>query len=132
MIKLCAYLLFLISNSACCQTQIAPDSVVLIAEVMPEFDHGEGDNQREKLSSFIFSNLIIPQGLECMGSVYVEFIVEKDGSLSNISVLSGLPCEGYNEAVLAVVKSMPKWRPGLVNANTVRVKITIPIKVLKI
>ena len=60
------------------------------------------------------------------GRVVLQFIVEKDGSLSQIEVVRNVDPDLDKEAV-RVVKSMPKWIPGKQNGETVRVKFTLPI-----
>lgn len=61
------------------------------------------------------------------GKVYVEFIVEKDGSITNIILLRGIG-GGCDEEAIRVVKMMPKWDSGLQNGRSVRVKFTLPVK----
>ncbi|MDB5110244.1 MAG: hypothetical protein JWR67_1358, partial [Mucilaginibacter sp.] len=60
------------------------------------------------------------------GRVYVQFIVEKDGSLSGVKVVRG-PGHGLNEAAARAVKSSPKWIPGTQHGKAVRVQYTVPI-----
>ncbi|HAD14020.1 MAG TPA: hypothetical protein DCF33_16470 [Saprospirales bacterium] len=61
------------------------------------------------------------------GQVYVRFIVEKDGTLSNHLVLRDLG-GGCGEEALRLVKSMPKWKPGRHQGQAVRVTYTVPVK----
>jgi protein TonB len=58
--------------------------------------------------------------------VFIGFIVEPDGSLSDFKVLRGIGY-GCDEEALRVAKSMPKWKPGMQNGETVRVSYLIPI-----
>ena len=61
------------------------------------------------------------------GTVMVEFVVEKDGSVSNVkTVLSVYPV--LDEEAMRVVRELPKWTPGEVNGNKVRVYYNIPIR----
>ncbi len=60
------------------------------------------------------------------GKVFVTFIVEKDGSVSNARVVQGID-KDLNEEAVRVVSSMPKWTPGQVNGEFVRVQFTIPV-----
>ena len=60
------------------------------------------------------------------GRVYVTFIVEKDGSITNVEILRSADPVLDAEA-LRVVKSMPKWEPGKQRNMAVRVKFTLPI-----
>ena len=60
------------------------------------------------------------------GKVFMQFVVEKDGSLNDIKVISG-PGSGTNEEALRVLKSSPKWNPSLVKGKPVRVMFHLPI-----
>lgn len=60
------------------------------------------------------------------GTVYVQFVVEKDGSISDVKVLRGIG-GGCDEEAVRVVKSMPKWKPGKQRGQPVRVYYTLPI-----
>jgi protein TonB len=56
----------------------------------------------------------------------LSFIVEKDGSLSDIKVLRGIG-GGLDEEAVRVLKSSPNWKPGIMNGRPVRVAYTMPI-----
>jgi protein TonB len=71
-----------------------------------------------------YSELAIKTNIE--GTVYVEFVVEKDGSISDVKVLRGIG-GGCDEEAVRVVKSMPKWKPGKQRGQPVRVYYTLPI-----
>ncbi len=60
------------------------------------------------------------------GRVYVQFIVEPDGSLSNIKAVHG-PGHGSSEEAIRVLSMSPKWNPGMQNGKAVRVAYTVPI-----
>lgn len=60
------------------------------------------------------------------GRVVVEFIVEKDGSLSDVKVKRGVDPSLDREAV-RVVKSMPRWNPGKKDGQPVRVRFSVPV-----
>jgi periplasmic protein TonB len=95
-----------------------------IAEQMPEFVGGQ-----KALFKFLSENLYYTSdssGIE--GTIYVGFIVETDGTLSNISIKRGKAC--LNEEAVRVVKLMSgKWKCGYQNGKPVRVAYTIPIKI---
>ena len=95
-----------------------------IVETMPMFRGGE-----QKLMEFIRNNVVYPQkaidaGIE--GRVFVEFYIEKDGTVSNPQVLRGIG-HGCDEEALRVVGLMPKWFPGKQRGHAVRVRYTLPI-----
>ena len=83
----------------------------------------------EKMFEFIADNLRWPYDDEsCIqGRVIVSFIVEKDGSLTDIKVEKSIDPLFDKEAV-RVVKSMPKWEPGMWNGKPARVKFFVPIR----
>jgi len=60
------------------------------------------------------------------GAVYVSFVVEKDGSITNVKILRGIG-GGCDEEALRVINAMPKWNPGRQNGKEVRVQFNMPI-----
>ncbi len=93
----------------------------IIVEKMPHFN---GD-----LNKWLGKNLRYParcaeMGIE--GKVFVEFVVEKDGSISSINVVRSADPDLSQEAI-RVVKTMPKWIPGKQRDKAVSVRFTIPI-----
>lgn len=94
-------------------------------DIMPEFPGGE-----KALFQFLSKNITYPEkskrrGVE--GLVYVNFTIEKDGSISNINVLQGVNDEIDAEAVL-VVSMMPKWSPAKYDGEHVSVSYNLPLK----
>lgn len=63
------------------------------------------------------------------GNVFVQFVVEKDGKLSNIKVLKGLGGAACNNAVIKVLQEAPRWYPGKQNGKPVRVKKILAVKI---
>jgi periplasmic protein TonB len=101
----------------------APDSnrVHSLAEKMPKFD---GDMNR-----WLADHIVYPKKAEdaaIQGTVYVSFVVEKDGSVSTIKILRGVDPSLDNEA-LRVISVMPKWIPGTQFGKPVRVQYSLPI-----
>ena len=96
----------------------------MIPETMPSFRGGE-----QKLFEFIGKNVVYPQeaidaGIE--GKVFVEFYIEKDGTVCDAKVLRGIGY-GCDEEALRVIGLMPKWSPGKQRGKAVRVRYTMPI-----
>lgn len=60
------------------------------------------------------------------GKVFVSFVVETDGSLSDVVAMRG-PSETLKEEGVRVIKASPKWKPGIQNGKPVRVQYTVPI-----
>lgn len=61
------------------------------------------------------------------GTVFVSFIVERDGSISNVSLVKGIG-GGCDEVAMETIKKMPKWNPGKQRTKAVRTKLILPIK----
>ncbi len=82
----------------------------------------------DSLKSFIERNLCYPHLLDCVeGSVIVRFIVEKDGSISDVKVIRSIEPLVDDEAV-RVVRSMPKWIPAEKDGKAVRSRLMLPVK----
>ena len=95
-----------------------------VVEQMPEFPGGSIE-----LMKFLRENIKYPEAASkagTQGRVVAQFIVEADGSISNVKVLKNVSDEIDAEAV-RVIKAMPKWKPGMQKGQPVRVKYTIPI-----
>jgi TonB family protein len=122
--------LFLFSGNIYAQlkvikTDTSYSDVLTVVDVAPTFPGGD-----EKLYEFLGENMIYPaeakeKGIE--GIVYVNFIVEKDGSLSNARILRDIG-GGCGEEVLRVVSIMPPWNPGKQKGEVVRVNFNFPVK----
>lgn len=85
-----------------------------------------------KFYKFLSDNLKYPEAARAKkikGNVFTSFVIEKDGSLSNIKVLRGLGY-GTNEEAERVLKMSPKWYPGTSDGKLVRTQYNIPIKFL--
>jgi periplasmic protein TonB len=93
-------------------------------EQMPEYPGGNTE-----MYKFLYSLIKYPAAAQrggIGGKVFLKFLVEKDGSITNVEVLRGIGFGCDDEAVKAV-KSMPKWNPGRQNGKNVRVYFQIPI-----
>lgn len=91
---------------------------------MPVFPGGNNEIARYLVNNIQYPTEALENGV--MGRVLVQFIVEKDGSVSNARVVRTVHPLLDKEA-LRVVNSMPKWTPGKQRGKAVRVKYTIPI-----
>lgn len=100
------------------------DKVYEVADVMPEFPGGQME-----LLKFLARNIKYPaesvQKKE-EGRVQMGFIINKDGSVSDVRVLKGVSPALDAEAI-RVIKSMPTWTPGKVKGEIVRISYTAPI-----
>jgi beta-lactamase regulating signal transducer with metallopeptidase domain len=92
-------------------------------ETRPEFEGGI-----QAFYEYIKKNLKLPEVEEDVkGNVITSFVVEKDGSLSDIKVLRD-PI-GIEKAIIALLEACPKWKPGIQDGKPVRVEYTLPIAV---
>ena len=101
------------------------DDIFTVVEQSPSFVGGE-----EARISFLQANIHYPDTARSwgiQGKVFVTFVVEKDGSLSNVRVLKGIG-GGCDEEAVRVVKMMPRWIPGRQRGEAVRVQFNLPIK----
>lgn len=93
-------------------------------EVLPSFPGGI-----QQFGKFLSANLKYPKQAwldKVQGRVFCQFVVEKDGSLSDIKVMRGIG-GGCDEEAVRVLSTSPKWSPGIQNGRSVRVSYTIPI-----
>lgn len=106
------------------EEEIQEEEVFLSVEENPEFPGGPA-----KLLEYVQKNLKYPmmaRESDIQGRVFVGFVVEKDGSISNVKVLRGIG-GGCDEEAVRVVQSLPKFKPGKQRGNPVRVQYTLPI-----
>ena len=95
-----------------------------VVEEMPSFPGGQG-----ALMSFLNSNIkypVVAQENGVQGRVIVGFVVERDGSITDVKIMRSVDPSLDREAQ-RVVKAMPRWKPGKQNGSAVRVKYTVPV-----
>jgi hypothetical protein len=103
------------------------NEIYYVVEQMPQFNYKYCESSVECFRQYIADNLKVPS-FECDGRVYVEFIVEKNGRMSNIKIVREIDnCNGYEQEVERVFSASPLWRPGFQKGEPVRVKYTVPI-----
>ncbi len=101
------------------------DDVFTISEVTPTYPGGEKEMMKYLQKNIKYPNEAKEKGIK--GTVFVEFVVEKDGTVDDVLVKKGVNPLLDKEAV-RVVNSMPKWAPGKQNGNLVAVRYTLPVK----
>lgn len=92
-------------------------------EVKPDFPGG-----LEKFYKFIGKNFQVPEEEGLKGKIFVTFVVEKDGSLTDIKVIRDIGY-GTGKEAIRVLKSCPRWNPGEQNGKKVRVLYSLPISI---
>ena len=106
------------------EEEVVEAEIFQIVEEMPEFPGG-----MQKLADYLAKNIKYPQmaresGIQ--GRVFINFVVETDGSVSNVKALNSLG-GGCDEEAIRVVKSMPKWKAGKQRGKPVRVSYNLPV-----
>ncbi|MBK9292132.1 MAG: energy transducer TonB [Bacteroidetes bacterium] len=107
------------------EEEIVEQEIFTIVESMPEFPGGQ-----QAMLEFIARNIKYPplareSGIQ--GRVFVNFVVEPDGSVSNVKVIRGIG-GGCDEEAVRVIQSMPKWTPGRQRGKPVRVSFNLPVR----
>ena len=102
----------------------ATEEIFVVVEQQPEFPGGT-----TALMKFLGDNIkypVIAQENGIQGRVITNFVVERDGSISDVQVVRGQDPSLDKEAV-RVIKTMPKWKPGQQRGKPVRVRFTLPV-----
>ena len=112
------------ANEKLSTVSVESRKVFTVVEQMPSFPGGDA-----ALMSYLANNIHYPtvaaeNGVQ--GRVVVGFVVERDGSITDVRILRGVDPSLDREA-MRVVKSMPRWTPGKQNGSAVRVKYQVPI-----
>jgi len=114
----------LIDTSGLIYDTIENKSYFAISEVMPEFRNGE-----EGFFEFLTENIEYPKTAiedSLQGKTHIGFVVEQDGSVSNVKALRGLRYD-IDEECIRVISSSPKWTPGTQLGKPIRVYYSYPI-----
>jgi protein TonB len=104
-----------------------PEQIFTVVEQMPEFPGGEA-----ALYKYLNSNIKYPQmeaDAHIQGTVYLTFVVDKDGNIKDVKPLRGV-AGGPNleKEAMRVVKSMPSWKSGKQNGRPVSVQYNLPVR----
>ena len=107
------------------EEEVEEQQIFQVVENMPEFPGG-----RAALMKYLATNIKYPPYAKeagIQGRVFINFVVEKDGSITAVKVLRGIG-GGCDEEAIRVVKNMPKWSPGMQRGKPVRVSFNLPVK----
>lgn len=102
----------------------AEEQIFVVVESMPQFPGGDG-----ALIKYLGENIKYPKAAResgIQGKVFVSFVVEKDGKVTNIRILRGIG-GGCDEEAIKVVQNMPDWVPGKQRSVPVRVQFNLPV-----
>jgi len=106
------------------EEEIVEQEIFMVVEEMPEFPGGIA-----KLGDYLAKNIKYPQMAResgVQGKVFITFVVEPDGHVSNVKVVRGIGA-GCDEEAVRVIKNMPKWKPGKQRGKAVRVSYNVPV-----
>ena len=100
------------------------DVIFDIVEDKPEFPGGDAAMYKFLGKSIDYPSTARRMGID--GRVFVQFVIEKDGSVSNVQTIKGIGA-GCDEEAARVIKGMPKWTPGKQRGVPVKVRMIIPV-----
>lgn len=104
-------------------SQEDPNAIFTEVETKPEFPGGT-----EAFTKFVYANFKAQIKVDIDTSVLTSFIVEKDGTLTDIKIIRD-PGFRIGKEVLKILKKSPKWKPGLVEGNPVRTLYNLPVRI---
>ncbi len=132
------FILLFFLNSFFCQQTVADyvptiliskeseEEILVFVEEEATFPESHGSLILWILKNFHYPQSAFEEGK--IGRVYLEFVVEKDGSITNTLVIRGIPnCPECDAEALRLLQSMPNWKAGRHNGKAVRTRVRIPI-----
>jgi len=114
----------------CCGQQI-DTTIYSEPDIQPTFKYDTCTSSVESINKYFIDKYKLPSiygETDLAGNILIEFVVEKDSTISNVKVLRGID-EQLNVSVEETFNSMPKWIPGIYNGKTVRTKYIFPVTV---
>jgi len=106
------------------EIEVPEEPKFIIVQEMPDFVGGE-----EARINYLSKNVVYPRSARetgIQGIVYLTFVVEKNGEITDVRVLRGIG-GGCDEEAVRVIKAMPKWKPGKQRDKAVRVQLNLPM-----
>lgn len=116
-----------VQNTKIQKDSLVPDTgqIFVVVEKMPHFPGGPGAFMQYLAKHTHYPAEAVKKG--CIGRIFINFVIERDGSISHIKVLRGI-CPSLDKEAVSVIKNMPKWIPGYQRGKPVRVSFNLPIK----
>ena len=115
-----------VQKAAVKEEVIESDEPFIIAEEMPQFMGGDLNKFRSWVQERLrYPTIAAENGIQ--GTVTLSFVVERDGTLTSISVLQ-TPDRSLSEEATRVLQTSPKWTPGKQRSTPVRIKYTLPVQ----
>jgi len=107
------------------EEEVAEETIFTIVEDDPEFPGGQAALMQYLQSSLRYPTMAREAGIQ--GTVFVTFVVERDGSITDVRILRGVG-GGLDEEAVRVVRNMPRWKAGRQRGQAVRVQFNLPIR----
>ena len=107
------------------QPQVDADKVYEEVDQMPEFPGGQSALKKYLSDNIKYPALAAEYGKQ--GTAIIQFVVNADGSISDVEVARSAGDSSLDKEAIRVVKSMPKWNPGTQNGVPTKVRYTLPV-----
>lgn len=107
------------------EEEVAEAEIFTVVEESPSFPGGDVARIQFLQQNIVYPQMARESGIQ--GTVYVTFVVERNGAVTDVRVLRGIG-GGCDEEAVRVIKAMPKWNPGKQRGKPVRVQFNMPIK----
>lgn len=107
------------------EEEVAEAEIFTVVEESPSYPGGDVGRIKFLQENIVYPQMARESGIQ--GTVYVTFVVERNGNVTDVRVLRGIG-GGCDEEAVRVIKAMPKWNPGKQRGKPVRVQFNMPIK----
>jgi protein TonB len=107
------------------EEEVEEQQIFMVVENAPAFPGGDGARMKFLQDNIKYPQMARESGIQ--GTVYVTFVVERNGNVTDVKILRGIG-GGCDEEAVRVVQNMPKWEPGKQRGKPVRVQFNMPIK----
>jgi protein TonB len=107
------------------EKEVEEAEIFTVVEESPSFPGGDEARIKFLQGNITYPTMARESGIQ--GTVYVTFVVEKGGNVSDVKILRGIG-GGCDEEAIRVIRAMPKWNPGKQRGKSVRVQFNMPIK----
>lgn len=127
----CFILLISCFLSGFCFGQQADTTIFTQPEIKPNFQYDTCTSTKSSVKEYFMDKYKMPDILlnnGYIGSIYIEFVIERDSSISNVKLIRGID-EPLDKTVIETIKAMPKWIPGINNGQTVRTRFVLPVSI---
>ncbi len=107
------------------EEEVEEQQIFMVVENAPAFPGGDAGRMKFLQDNIKYPQMARESGIQ--GTVYVTFVVERNGNVTDVKILRGIG-GGCDEEAVRVVQNMPKWEPGKQRGKPVRVQFNMPIK----